>query len=191
MINKLKIAYSKYALKIFLTLLASSLIYSCSNDDDPEDIHEHENITRVTLEFYSGDECCVVREEFTWDDGSTPPTLTLSADSEYFVIINFYDASDPNNIEDITPEIEEEANEHYVLYEKAGVSNLTITSSGIDISGSDGIPINLLTDWSTGAAESGNVVVHLIHEPTNKNGTTRASFGGANDVEINFPVTIQ
>ena len=40
-------------------------------------------------------------------------------------------------------------------------------------------------------AESGNVVVHLIHEPTNKNGTTRASFGGANDVEINFPVTIQ
>ena len=49
MINKLKTAYSNYALKIFFTLLASSVIYSCSNDDDPEDIHEHENITRVSI----------------------------------------------------------------------------------------------------------------------------------------------
>ena len=51
MINKLKTAYSNYALKIFFTLLASSVIYSCSNDDDPEDIHEHENITRVSIVF--------------------------------------------------------------------------------------------------------------------------------------------
>ena len=187
MINKLKIAYSKYALKIFFTLLASSVIYSCSNDDDPEDIHEHENITRVSIVFEEGSNS----ETVTWDDGSTPPSITLDVDKVYTASIYFYDASDPNDIEDITPEVKEEANEHYILYEKAGVSNLTITSSVSDVSGSDGIPINMVTDWSTGAAESGNVVVHLIHEPTNKNGTTRASFGGANDVEINFPVTIQ
>ena len=86
----------------------------------------------------------------------------------YTASIYFYDASNPNDIEDITPEIREEVNEHYILYEKAGVSNLTITSSASDISGSDGIPINMVTDWSTGGAESGNVVVHLIHEPTIK-----------------------
>ena len=187
MINKLKTAYHKYALKIFFTLLASSVIYSCSSDDDPEDIHEHENITRVEIVFTEGSSS----ETFTWDDGSQPPTITLEVDKVYTASLYFKDASNPSDIEDITPEIREEVNEHYILYEKAGVSNLTITSSASDISGSDGIPINLVTDWSTGGAESGNVVLHLIHEPTNKNGTTRASFGGANDVEINFPVTIQ
>ena len=117
MINKLKTAYSNYALKIFFTLLASSVIYSCSNDDDPEDIHEHENITRVSIVFAEGSNS----ETVTWDDGSTPPSITLDVDKVYTASIYFYDASNPNDIEDITPEIREEVNEHYVLYEIAGV----------------------------------------------------------------------
>ena len=187
MINKLKTAYSKYALKIFFTLLASSVIYSCSNDDDPEDIHEHENITRVSIVFEEGSNS----ETVTWDDGSTPPSITLDVDKVYTASIYFYDASNPNDIEDITPEIREEVNEHYILYEKAGVSNLTITSSASDISGSDGIGINLVTDWSTGGAESGNIKVTLIHEPANKTGTTRSSIGGETDIELTFPTTVQ
>ena len=34
MINVLKKAYAQYALKIFFTLLASTVIYSCSKSDD-------------------------------------------------------------------------------------------------------------------------------------------------------------
>ena len=66
-----------------------------------------------------------------------------------------------------------------------------ITSAPTDYAGSDGIPINLITEWSTGGAESGNIKVTLIHEPANKTGTTRSSIGGETDIELTFPTTVQ
>jgi hypothetical protein len=66
-----------------------------------------------------------------------------------------------------------------------------ITSAPTDYAGSDGIPINLITEWGTGGAESGNIKVTLIHEPANKAGTTRSSIGGETDIELTFPTTVQ
>ncbi|MEC8599236.1 MAG: type 1 periplasmic binding fold superfamily protein, partial [Bacteroidota bacterium] len=73
----------------------------------------------------------------------------------------------------------------------AGLSDFLIASAANDVSGSDGIGINLVTDWSTGGAESGNIKVTLIHEPANKTGTTRSSIGGETDIELTFPTTVQ
>ena len=109
----------------------------------------------------------------------------------YTASIYFYDASDPTDVEDITEEVIEEVDEHFVLWEIAGLSDITITSASTDYSGSDGIPINLITEWGTGGAESGNIKVTLIHEPTTKSGTSRASFGGETDIELTFPTTVQ
>ena len=188
MINELKTAYSQYALKIFFTLLASTVIYSCSkSDDEPEEVNEQEVINRVSIVLAEGSNSQTV----TWNEGSTPPAITLDVDKVYTASIYFYDASDPTDVEDITEEIIEEVEEHFTLWEIAGLSNLTITSASTDVSGSDGIGINLVTDWSTGAAESGNIKVTLIHEPTTKSGTSRASFGGETDIELTFPTTVQ
>ena len=188
MINELKTAYSQYALKIFFTLLASTVIYSCSkSDDEPEEVNEQEVINRVSIVLAEGSNSQTV----TWNEGSTPPAITLDVDKVYTASIYFYDASDPTDVEDITLEVIEEVDEHYCLWEIAGLSNLTITSASTDYSGSDGIPINLVTDWSTGGAESGNIKVTLIHEPTNKTGTTRSSLGGETDIELTFPTTVQ
>ncbi len=188
MINELKKAYTQYALKIFFTLLASTVIYSCSkSDDEPEEVNEQEVINRVSIVLSEGSNSQTV----TWNEGSTPPAITLDVDKVYTASIYFYDASDPTDVEDITLEVIEEVDEHYCLWEIAGLSNLTITSASTDYAGSDGIPINLVTDWSTGGAESGNIKVTLIHEPTTKSGTNRASFGGETDIELTFPTTVQ
>ena len=188
MINEFKKAYSQYALKIFFTLLASTLIYSCSkSDDEPEEVNEQEVINRVKIILAEG----ANSQPYVWDEGSTPPAITLDVDKVYTASIYFYDASDPTAVEDITLEVIEEVDEHFVLWEIAGLSDITITSASTDYSGSDGIPINLVTDWSTGGAESGNIKVTLIHEPTNKTGTTRSSLGGETDIELTFPTTVQ
>ena len=188
MINELKKAYTQYALKIFFTLLASTVIYSCSkSDDDPEEVNEQEVINRVSIVLSDGSNSQTV----TWNEGSTPPAITLDVDKTYTASIYFYDASDPTDVEDITEEVIEEVDEHFVLWEIAGLSDFLITSAPTDYAGSDGIPINLITEWGTGGAESGNIKVTLIHEPANKTGTTRSSIGGETDIELTFPTTVQ
>ncbi|MFL2611597.1 MAG: hypothetical protein ACJ0P5_05070 [Flavobacteriaceae bacterium] len=187
MINVLKKAYAQYALKIFFTLLASTIIYSCSKgDDDPEEVNEEEVINRVSIVLADGSNSQTV----TWNEGSTPPAITLDVDKTYTASIYFYDASDPTDVEDITEEVIEEVDEHFVLWEIAGLSDFLITSAPTDYAGSDGIPINLVTEWGTGGADSGNIKVTLIHEPTNKTGTTRSSLGGETDIELTFPTTV-
>ncbi len=188
MINELKKAYTQYALKIFFTLLASTVIYSCSkSDDDPEEVNEQEVINRVSIVLSDGSNSQTV----TWNEGSTPPAITLDVDKTYTASIYFYDASDPTDVEDITEEVIEEVDEHFILWEIAGLSDFLITSAPTDYAGSDGIPINLITEWGTGGAESGNIKVTLIHEPANKTGTTRSSIGGETDIELTFPTTVQ
>ena len=188
MINVLKKAYAQYALKIFFTLLASTVIYSCSkSDDDPEEVNEEEVINRVSIVLSDGS----TSQTVTWNEGSTPPAITLDVDKTYTASIYFYDASDPTDVEDITEEVIEEVDEHYILWEIAGLSDFLITSAPTDYAGSDGIPINLITEWGTGGAESGNIKVTLIHEPANKTGTTRSSIGGETDIELTFPTTVQ
>ena len=188
MINVLKKAYAQYALKIFFTLLASSVIYSCSkSDDDPEEVNEQEVINRVSIVLSDGS----TSQTVTWNEGSTPPAITLDVDKTYTASIYFYDASNPTDVEDITEEVIEEVDEHYVLWEIAGLSDFLITSAPTDYAGSDGIPINLVTEWATGGADSGNIKVTLIHEPANKTGTTRSSIGGETDIELTFPTTVQ
>ena len=161
------------------------------------------NYDQLILEFWKEEEgansgwvhCSFVEgsnsETFTWDEGSTIPTINIDANKTYQVSFYAYDASDSNDVENVTTEIIEEADEHYIFYELAGISNLAIQSATNDISGSDGVPININTDWITGDAESGTVRVYLIHGPTSKSGSTRAQFGGGTDVEVNFPISIQ
>ena len=183
---KLKNINSLITKKYLIVFSILFIAQSCSKDD-PKEIHEHEEINRVSLTFSEGSNS----ETFTWDEGSTIPTINIDANKTYQVSFYAYDASDSNDVENVTTEIIEEADEHYIFYELAGISNLAIQSATNDISGSDGVPININTDWITGDAESGTVRVYLIHGPTSKSGSTRAQFGGGTDVEVNFPISIQ
>lgn len=166
-----------------------TLAVQCSKDDHdhPEEIHEGEEINRVTLTITDSSNNAV---PVTWNEGATVPTITLNANATYNVSIQFFDASDASDVEDITEEVVEEADEHQVFYAVAG-ANVTIASADNDTSDSNGNSLLLKTVWTTAAAGSGTIRAYLIHEPTTKTATTRDGFGGETDVEVDFPVVIQ
>ena len=183
---------SKYypsAVRALFALCIIATTVQCSKDDHdhPEEIHEEEVINRVTLNITDASNST---NTITWNEGDTVPTISLSANATYQVSIHFYNASDPNDVEDITEEVIEEADEHHVFFGIADAA-LSIASASNDTQDGAGNPVNLKTVWTTTTAGSGTVRAYLIHEPTTKTASTRSGFGGETDVEVDFPVTIQ
>ena len=118
--------------------------------------------------------------------------IELEANSSYNVSMMIYNDTDPDNIEDLTPEIIEEADEHQIFYAITDeLSGFSISSASNDPVDSDGYPIFQKTTWTTTGETSGDVVGYLIHEPTSKTGSTRNDFGGATDFEIEFEVHVE
>ena len=99
--NNINLLTSKKYIIIFSILFIAQ---SCSKDD-PEEIHEHEEINRVSLTFSEGSNSQTV----TWDEGSTIPTINIDANKTYQVGFYVYNASNPNDVENVTTEIIEEA----------------------------------------------------------------------------------
>lgn len=173
---------SRIAIVFALTLL----LIQCKKDS-PDEINEEEVINRVTLTVTAADGSS---NDYIWNEGGTEPTITLAANTTSNVSIQFFDASDASDIEDITEEVTEEADEHFVFYQVSSAA-VTISAASNDVEDSDGASINLKTQWAAAGTSSGIVRVYLIHEPTSKTGTSRGELGGSTDVELDFPVTIQ
>ena len=173
----------KYAL-ILLTTLA---FIQCNNDDDtPELINEEEEINRIEIKV-TGDSG---PEIYTWNEGDNGLDLPLAASGTYQVEVSFFDASDPNDVEAINPEVIEEADEHHVLFENSSAV-LAIANASNDNQDSSGNPLGLKTTWTTSDAGSAVVRLFLIHEPTTKSGQSRDDFGGETDVQLDINVTVQ
>ena len=187
--------------------IASILIITACSDDEPEHIHEGEVITKVTLTFTnladSSTQTIIWEDDHEGEDGhdhgddddhgdeGAHVEIDLAPDSSYTVAIKFENTSDPDNIEDVTLEVINEADEHQVFYEIVGLDNLTIESADDDETDGEGNRLNIKTTWTTTAAASGDVIAYLIHEPTSKTGTTRDDFGGETDVEVDYEVHIE
>ena len=213
-------------IKLQFLFIASLLIIASCTKDDAEEIHEHEinkvalnftnnadstNSFEVEWELEHND------EEHADDDGDEHAHenhIELSPNTVYTVETKFYDVgehdegSDDHDHdhdhdgdheeegEDITLEIIEEADVHHVFFEMVGLSNVTIVSASGDTKDSKDFPLNLKTTWTTGAEESGEVKVYLIHEPGVKVGDTRADFGGDDDLptsngSVDFEVHVE
>ncbi len=196
-------------IKQTLGLLAAAFMaftfVACDNDDDggttPPPAGDEEVITDLVLTFQNAD--TQTSESFTFSDpdgpGGNAPTIdaiTL-APGAYSVSITVLDASNPNDIEDLTSEIaEEEADEHQFFFELLNGAEDIITIVYADAD-EDGKPIGQQTVWAISDATSGNekVRITLIHEP-NKNaagaseGTLSPAVGGETDIEVEFDITV-
>ncbi|MGB2086386.1 MAG: hypothetical protein ACPHUE_04630 [Flavobacteriaceae bacterium] len=168
------------------SMLLFFLFVQCKNDS-PEEINEEEVINKITLQFTDSENTTFSK---TWNEGEAVPAITLQPNSSYQVAISFFDASDPADVEDITEEVIEEADEHLVFYEVTEAT-VSIESADDDTRDSAGVPLMINTVWETAAASTGMVRVYLIHEPSSKDGATRNAIGGSTDAELDFPVTIQ
>ncbi|MDA9586962.1 type 1 periplasmic binding fold superfamily protein [Flavobacteriaceae bacterium] len=170
-----------------LYLLLSLLIISCSKDD-PEPINEEELITTVQLTFKSPG---ITDQTVRWQEGSNnSDIISLAANTQYEVEIIFLDESDPSDIEDITEEVKEEADEHQVFYQFSQL-NISLGQSSSDTLDSNQNPLYVNSLWNTSEAGSGTVRVYLIHEPVTKSSSTRDGFAGETDVTVDFPINIE
>ena len=179
-------------MKIFLKknlkysfILGIIFLISCSKDD-PDAINEQEFISNVVVDIASPDGTI---QTIDWDLSETnTESINLKPNSNYTVELSFENRSDPTDIEDVTLEIIDEADEHQVFFEFADVS-VSVTSASNDTKdGSRGVLLKSV--WNASSSGTGIVRVYLIHQPTNFNATTREGFGGFNDVAIDIPVTI-
>lgn len=161
------------------------LISSCSKDD-PDAINEQEYISNVVITLESSDS---ESQTVDWDlSEMNTQNINLKLNTNYNVNVSFLNNSDPSDVENITLEIIEEADEHQVFFEFADV-NVNVTSASNDTKvGTRGVLINSV--WNATSAGTGLVRLYLIHQPTNFNATTREAMGGFNDVSIDIPVTI-
>lgn len=178
--------YPSSVLRTIFALFILATAVQCKKDS-PEEINEEEVINRVTLTVTASDNTST---DYTWNEGDTVPSITLATNTTYNVSIHFYDASDASDVEDITEEVIEEADEHFVFYQVSSAA-LSISSASNDIVDTDGTSINLKTQWAAAGASTGAVRVYLIHEPTSKTAASRGELGGSTDVELDFPVSIQ
>jgi hypothetical protein len=177
--------YSIYSTPYLLVTLL--LIVQACKKDDPVAINEEEVINRVTLKVTPTGGTATTH---TWNDGDGSLNLSLATNTTYQVAVSFYDASDPNAIEDITVEVREEADEHLVFFDLAASAPIQISAAANDIKDSSNTPLGLFTTWATSDTGTANAKLYLIHEPTNKAGASRSAVGGETDVEINLTITI-
>jgi hypothetical protein len=175
----------------FYALLSIAMI-GCSDDDSaPEVINDEELITTVilTLTPDSGDQVVLTTVDLDGDGPDEPVTTVVGNFSEntiYDGTVAFLDESG-EEVEDITQEVIEEADEHQVFYTISEGLNIQTTYEDQDTQGNHlGVQITL----STGAASEGSLTVTLRHEPVKPNDGLESA-GGETDISTSFDVSIQ
>ena len=179
-------------LKVLSLLLFASVTFTaCSDDDEPDAVHEEEVITTltVTLTPPAGDPITLQSQDLD-GDGPTEPTITVSGDlisgTTYvgsIVLLN--ETEDP--AEDITEEVEEEAEEHQFFYTIG--TGLDVSTAYTDVDGNQN-PIGIAFTLTAGAASNGTLTFTLRHEPMKpNNGLSDA--GGETDITTTFDLVIE
>lgn len=173
----------------FLLLVLLSLYFnSCKVDEDDMGGDEQELITTVRL-IVSGAAISGGTQTFTWKDldgpgGNAPviETIRLPKESTIDLELQVWDES-KTPAEDITAEIEAEADDHIFLFSSSGVS-LTIEPEDTD---SGGEPVGLINTLKTINAGSGSVRIILKHLADKSSPEAT----GETDIDVSFPVVVE
>lgn len=188
-----------------LILFGALTLTSCGDDDDPPIVNPEEEITKVILTFTNdADPSDVVTAEWFDEDGDggqnpTIEPIVIDAAKTYDLDIEFINTLETPP-EDITEEVEEEADEHMIFFEfttdifgnPSGDGNVSSRSGAVNYNDMDenGEPLGLSTTWSTDAAGQGTFRVILKHQPDIKSSTSTAQ-DGETDVDITYTLIIQ
>lgn len=178
----------------FLSLLALSaiLLASCSDDDDPEPVNEEEVITTMTITLVprGGGNTIILQSQDLDGDGPNPPEVTVSGDLTANTI---YDGSiellneTETPAEDITEEVEEEAEEHQFFFTVGSSLSATTVYSNFD---GNGDPLGTEFELEAGDPSTGTLGFTLRHDLKKPNDGTLADAGGETDIAQTFDITI-
>jgi hypothetical protein len=190
----------------FVGLTFCFLFSSCEDDDAPAAENEVEVITRATLTFtpvLGGTTVVTVANDV---DGLGPGNFVqesipvLESSTVYDLFISVEDARDPADIENITEEVEEEANEHQFYF---FVTNNVFLEDPLAPPGSvyrdfdvNFLPLGLDTRWTSNpSGGTGTFRVVLKHQPGEKNQATASDrmlgvATGDTDFDFTFDIAV-
>lgn len=180
-----------------MALIALFTFNSCSNDDDAQPVNEEEVITTVTVTLTPQNllELPVILISNDIDgNGPIAPQITvtgtLTPGETYTGTVSLSNIL-TNPVDDISAEVLEEGHEHQFFFNAPGVGTFAYTD--LDVNGK---PIGLEFTFQAAAdAVSGNLTVILRHEPIKTaEGVAEGiitNAGGATDVQVVFPFTVQ
>ncbi len=184
----------KINLLLVMGVCSMLFITSCKKDD-PIIENEEELITTLiyTLTQEAGGDSVVLSFEDLDGDGAITPIITggtLGANTIYNGSLQLLNES-VNPAEDITVEVQEEAEEHQFFFQN-NISGLSIAYTDED---ENGHPIGLSSKITTTGSGSGTITVTLRHEPIKtaagvSNGDI-TNADGATDIEVTFDVVVQ
>lgn len=182
---------NKFLSFIIVLFFGGSLILtssSCNKDDDDGGGDPQELITTVVLTFTDDNGNVEVYTSKDTDGlGGNAPVIDevlLLANSNYTLVVEFMDESDAANVEDITTEVQAEAEAHLICFETQG----SMPNPMIQDKDGNGDPLGLESTLTTGTTGSGNITVILKHEPDK--GFTLPCDTGETDVETTFEVMV-
>ncbi len=175
------------------TVFFTILLASCSKDNEtPEAVNEEELITtlKVTLVPVSDGDTIVLTTRDLDGDGPNEPVITVSsnlvAGVSYNGSIELLDET-KSPADNITEEVEEEADEHQFFYTVGSGLDVTVTATNLDSNGNFLGTEFLLT---SNAASSGSLTFTLRHEPTKPN-EGLSSAGGETDIAATFSIIVE
>ncbi len=184
------------AYKLFAGLAIGAAAFSSCKKEDPIIPNEEEVITTVIYTLISDDmQDTAVFEFLDLDgDGGNAPSIkndVLKANTNYQGSIQLLNEQE-TPAEDITLEVQAEAEEHQFFYSQEATLNTTFSYDDDDL---DGNPIGLATNVVVGNISTGTFTIVLRHEP-DKNATGVSdgditNAGGETDIEVNFSADIQ
>jgi hypothetical protein len=182
----------------FLAVSVGLLFTSCDDHDDHDHDHghdhEHELITTVRLNItpVDGGNTVIWNWADTDGDGGNPPMITtepLDANTVYNIDVAFLNESG-TEMEDITPEVKLEDEDHQVFFILS--DNLTYTYGDSD---SEGNPLGLTGTLTTVNSGEGTMRLVLLHEPMKNNeGVSEGDMSqaqGETDIDVSFTFNIQ
>ena len=183
-----------------LLAVAGLLVVTACEDDPaaPSDENETELITRITVTLTPVGGGTVQTATINDPDGMGPlppsapsAVLTLTPGTTYNGTVAVFDASDPNDVEDITVEVREEDDEHRFFYTLSGVTGVTVPDSSLDLD-RNGAPLGVTFQVVAAgdASGSGTIRVLLSHydDVPKGNGSTPSN---ETDIDVNFQISVQ
>lgn len=179
--------------KAWLPVMAAAGLFlaSCSNDD-PDPVNEEEVITTMTITLTpdGGGDVVTLQSRDLDGDGPNPPVVTVSgpllASTTYNGSIELLNETE-TPAEDITEEVEEEANEHQFFFTVGGSLSATTDYGNFD---GNGDPLGTVFTLRAVGASAGSFSVTLRHDLKKPNDGTLSDAGGETDIAQTFDLTI-
>ncbi|SDK28553.1 hypothetical protein SAMN05421823_102353 [Catalinimonas alkaloidigena] len=162
---------------------------SCTKNNDPEPVNQEEEITTMHLMFTevgnAGNTFTVSYRDPDGTGGNAPTldSIVLATNTTYQVEIQLLNESDPNDVADITAEVQQESDEHLFCFEPA---NLNLVVERTDSDGT--YEVGITSEWTTTTASEGSIQIQLRHQPGVKDGSCTP---GESDLQVTFPGRIQ